>query len=106
MVEKQHEDRIERLQRELEDGKEQITNLKRDVAKIEFYEKKVEQMTDLKNDLTDAQMLIQQLQTNLDMSNQEAENEQHIEDTLNRIKDELDAVKLRSNGKDLNIQEL
>ncbi len=54
LVEKQHEDRISRLQRDLEDSREQVLTLKRDVAKIPFYEKKVEQMSDLKNDLTDA----------------------------------------------------
>ncbi len=54
LVEKQHEERISRVQRDLEDSREQVLTLKRDVAKIPFYEKKVEQMTDLKNDLTDA----------------------------------------------------
>ena len=61
MLERQHEDRIERLQRELDESKESISVLKRDVAKIEVYEKKVEQMNDLRSELTDAQMLNQSL---------------------------------------------
>ena len=101
MLERQHEDRIERLQRELDESKESISVLKRDVAKMKIYEKKVEQMNDLRSELTDAQMLNQSLQSNLDMMTEDAEKEQHIEETLNRIREELSQVKIKSNNKDL-----
>ena len=36
---------------------------------------------------------------------EDAEKEQHIEETLNRIREELSQVKIKSNNKDLQIQE-
>ena len=40
------------------------------------------------------------------MMNEDAEKEQHIEETLNRIREELSQVKIKNNNKDLQIQEV
>ena len=53
-MQRQHEERLYRLQAELDDFKEQVGSLKRNEAMIEVYKKKVDQMADMRTELTDA----------------------------------------------------
>ena len=61
LMERQHEERLYRLQGELDDFKEQVGQLKRNEAMIEVYKKKVDEMTDIKMELNDANELNQRL---------------------------------------------
>ena len=58
---------------ELDDAKDQASNLKRCEAVIEVYKKKIEQMADLRTELTDAQELNQKLYADIEMLQQDAE---------------------------------
>ena len=64
---------MERLTGELDDAKDQASNLKRYEAVIEVYKKKIEQMADLRTELTDAQELNQKLYADIEMLQQDAE---------------------------------
>jgi len=57
LVERQHGERLYRLQAELDDFKEQVGSLKRNEAMVEVYKKKVDQMADMRIELNDAQEL-------------------------------------------------
>ena len=51
LMQRQHEDRTERLQSELDDFKEQVAQLKGHEAVLEVYKKKLDQMGDLRIEL-------------------------------------------------------
>jgi len=85
LVQRQHDDKLERLQGELADAKEQVVALRRNEAVIEVYKKKVDQMGDLKAELNDAQELNQKLIADIEMLQKDVERDQELADVVSRV---------------------
>ena len=67
LEERLHGDRIYRLQTELDEYKEQASQLKRNEAVIEVYKKKVDQLADIRSELADAHELNQKLNSDIEL---------------------------------------
>ena len=85
LIQRQNENTVERLQNELEEAKDQVMNLKRNEAVIDVYKKKVDQMADLRAELSQAEELNQKLYADIEMLQQDQENDQRLEDVVERV---------------------
>lgn len=60
-------------------------------------------MADLRAELTDAQELNQKLYADIEMMSKDLENEQHMEEMVVRVQQELGQVRVKSDMKDLKL---
>ena len=105
LIQRQHEERLYRLQGELDDFKEQVGGLKRNEAMIEVYKKKVDDMADMKLELNDATELNQKLYADIEMLQKDIEKGDTLEGMVGKLQNELGKVKQNADMKDLKLQE-
>ena len=97
---------VDRLTKELEEIKEQVSYAKRNEAIIEVYKSKVEQMGDLRTELTNSQEQNQSLQADIEMLQRDQDKDEMMEDVVRQVQHELGQVKVKLDMKELQLQEV
>ena len=89
LIEHQNENTIDRLNKELEEYKEQVLDLKRSEVLVEIYKKQVDQMADLRCELNISQEENQKLYSSMEVLQHEVEKTTMLEDMVSRVQHEL-----------------
>ena len=89
LIEHQNENTIDRLNKELEEYKEQVLDLKRSEVLVEIYKKQVDQMADLRCELNISQEENQKLYSSMEVLQHEVEKTTMLEEMVSRVQHEL-----------------
>ena len=106
LMQRQHEERIYRLQSELDEFREQITQLKKNETLLDVYKKKLDTLSDVRIELKDALELNQKLYNDIEILQKETEKAAPLEKMVSKLQSELGKVKHQCDAKDLSIQEV
>ena len=94
---------VERFHQQLEEAKEQVIQLKKNEGAIDVYKKKLSEMSNLKTELLFSQEHVQKLQLDITTMQKNSDKEFHLEESVQRIRSELERVKAKSEQKDLKL---
>ena len=100
---RQHEERLYRLQAELDESRESIIMLKKNEAVVEVYKKKVDQIGDLRIELAQALERNTHLNAENDLLLQDKENLRVFEGMVEKLQGDISKIKLISDQKDLSV---
>lgn len=103
LVHRQHEERMYRLQSELDEFKEQVTQLKKNETLLDVYKKKLETLSDVRIELKDALDLNQKLYNDMEILQKETEKAAPLEKMVTKLQSELGKIKHQCDSKDLSI---
>ena len=85
LMERQHEERIYRLQSELDESRESMVLLKKNEAVVDVYKKKVDQMGDLRIEISQANERIAQLNAENELLQQDKDNQRVLEEMVEKL---------------------
>lgn len=106
LMKRQHDERLLRVQAELDEFKEHLAQMKKNEALLEVYKKKLDAMGDVRIELKDAQKHNQKLHNDIEMLQKETEKTASLEKLATKRQLELGKVKQVCDQKDLIIQEV